>query len=55
MTPLAITFLSLSILILWGGTVASVLFLRARPEVATYPPGDVDDHRQDAGLIEHDT
>ncbi|MFB8386382.1 methionine/alanine import family NSS transporter small subunit [Microbacterium sp. NPDC055910] len=55
MTPLAITFLVLSIIIVWGGTVVSALFLRSRPEVAVFPPGDPEDHRQDAGVIEHDT
>lgn len=55
MTPVAITFLALSILIVWGGMVASMVSLRRRPELAEYPPGAPDDHRQDAGIIEHDT
>ena len=55
MTPLAIAFLALSILIVWGGLTASILFLRHRPELAEYPPGAVDDERADAGIIEHDT
>lgn len=55
MTPLAIAFLALSILIVWGGLTASILFLRHRPELAEYPPGAVDDDRDAAGIIEHDT
>ncbi|WP_458042178.1 MULTISPECIES: MetS family NSS transporter small subunit [Bacteria] len=55
MTPLAIAFLVLSILIVWGGLTASILFLRHRPELAEYPPGGVDDDREAAGIIEHDT
>lgn len=55
MTPLAITFLALSILIVWGGLVTSILFLRHRPEVAEYPPGMADDDREAAGILEHDT
>lgn len=55
MTPIAVTFLVLSILIVWGGAVASALSLRTRSEVAEYPPGSDDDHRQDAAPIEHDT
>ncbi len=55
MNPLAITFLALSILIVWGGMVTSILFLRHRPELPEYPPGAVDDERESAGIIEHDT
>lgn len=55
MTPIAIAFLALSILIVWGGMVASALFLRRRPEPEEYPPGATDDEREAAGIIEHDT
>jgi hypothetical protein len=55
MTPLAITFLILSILLVWGGLVASSVFLRRHPEAASYPPGGTDDHREDIAPIEHDT
>ncbi|WP_322409273.1 methionine/alanine import family NSS transporter small subunit [Microbacterium invictum] len=55
MTGLAIAFLILSITIVWGGLVASILFLRSRPEPAEYPPGGVDDHREDIGPAERDT
>lgn len=55
MTGIAITFLILAIVIVWGGLVASIVFLRSRPEPASYPPGGVDDHREDAAPIEHDT
>lgn len=55
MNLVAVAFLALSILIVWGGMVTSVLFLRRRPERAEYPPGAVDDERETAGIIEHDT
>ncbi|TQJ31663.1 methionine/alanine import family NSS transporter small subunit [Microbacterium sp. SLBN-146] len=55
MTPIAITFLILSILIVWGGLVASAIFLRRRPEPDTFPEGAADDHREDDAPIEHDT
>lgn len=55
MTPVAVVFLVLSVVIVWGGAVGSALFLRARPEISDYPPGSPDDHREDAPIIEHDT
>lgn len=55
MTPIAITFLILAIVVVWGGLVASSLFLRRKPEIVDYPAGAIDDHREDAGVIEHDT
>ncbi|MDZ8172554.1 methionine/alanine import family NSS transporter small subunit [Microbacterium xanthum] len=55
MTPIAVTFLVLAIIVVWGGLIASSLFLRSRPETSAYPPGGVDDHREDVGVIEHDT
>lgn len=55
MTPVAIAFLGLSILIVWGGLVASAVALRRRPELEAYPPGAPDDHREDDAPIEHDT
>ncbi len=55
MTGLAIFFLILAIVLVWGGLVASSIFLARKPEVASYPAGAVDDHREDAGIIEHDT
>lgn len=55
MSGIAILFLILSILLIWGGLVASTIFLGLRPQVASYPPGGEDDHREDLGIIEHDT
>ena len=43
MTPIAITFLVFSIVILWGGLVASSVFLAKRPEIAEYPAGGEDE------------
>ncbi|MDR1426871.1 MAG: methionine/alanine import family NSS transporter small subunit [Bifidobacteriaceae bacterium] len=36
----AIALLAVAIVIVWGGLVASVVFLIRRPEVAVWPPGD---------------
>ena len=55
MTGVAITFLILSIILVWGGLIASAMYLRSQPELADYPPGGVDDHREDVAPIEHDT
>lgn len=55
MTGVAIVFLILAIVVVWGGLIASSLYLRSRPEVTDYPPGGVDDHRAGRGPIEHDT
>lgn len=46
MTAIAVTFLALSIFIVWGGAVSSALALRRRPEVSEYPPGADDDAPQ---------
>jgi hypothetical protein len=54
-TGIAITFLILAILIVWGGLVASVLYLRARPERSDYPAGGIDDHREDDAPAVRDT
>lgn len=43
MTPIAITCLVLSIVIIWGGLVASSVFLAKRSEVAEYPAGGEDE------------
>lgn len=45
MTAVAITFLVLSMVLLWGGLAASIVYLARRPEVTAYPPGDPDDPR----------
>ena len=55
MTPIAITFLILAIAIVWGGLIASTLYLRRRPERTNYPAGDTDDHREDDAPIIRDT
>lgn len=55
MSALALVFLVLAIVIVWGGLIASALYLRANPEVATYPDGGLDDDRADDPLVEHDT
>ena len=42
-------------LVVWGGLVASTLYLRHRPEREGYPPGDTDDHREDDAPVIRDT
>ncbi|MFV2144024.1 MULTISPECIES: methionine/alanine import family NSS transporter small subunit [Isoptericola] len=55
MTTEAILMMAVAMVIIWGGLIVSILALRARPESADLPPGGEDDHREDAGIIEHDT
>ncbi len=43
MSTIAIVMLSVSGTLIWGGLIASALALRARPEVASYPPGGEDE------------
>lgn len=54
MSGIAILFLILAIVIVWGGLVASTLYLRARPERDDYPPGDAGDRRPDHAIPERD-
>ncbi|WES65614.1 methionine/alanine import family NSS transporter small subunit [Microbacter sp. GSS18] len=55
MSGVAIVFLILAIGVVWGGLVASAMYLRRHPEPKQYPPGATDDHREDNAPIEHDT
>lgn len=55
MSTIAVVFMILSIVIVWGGLIASALYLRSRPESTSFPPGGEDDHRADQPIIEHDT
>jgi hypothetical protein len=55
MTPLAITFLIVSLVLVWGGLIASAIALSIRPELRVYPPGGGEDDRVGHGPIEHDT
>jgi len=43
MTPIAIVFLVISIVVTWGGLIASIVYLGKRPERTVYPPGGLDD------------
>lgn len=42
MTPIAIVFLVLALAIVWGGLIASTIFLARRPELDAYPPDGED-------------
>lgn len=48
MTPIAIIMLIVSIVLLWGGLTASIVFLARRPDVAAYPAGGLDDDAREA-------
>lgn len=43
MSAIAVTFLVLSLVIVWGGLVASVIYLNAKPEVTDLPAGGDED------------
>jgi len=43
MTGIAIVFCAIAAVLIWGGLVASVVFLTVRPEVPVYPAGGEDD------------
>lgn len=43
MTPIAIVFLAIALVVIWGGLIASAVFLSKRTEVVQYPAGG-DDH-----------
>ncbi|WP_265521491.1 methionine/alanine import family NSS transporter small subunit [Oerskovia flava] len=55
MTGEATIFLVLAIVIVWGGLLASILFLRSRPDSDSIPEGGEDDHREDDAPVERDT
>ncbi|ROS73386.1 MetS family NSS transporter small subunit [Cellulomonas sp. PhB143] len=59
MTATSVTFLVLTLAIVWGGLVASVLYVRARPEADHLPPGGEEDPedpvREQGGPVVHDT
>lgn len=55
MTPIAIAMLLVSMVLVWGGLTASIVFLVRRPDVAAYPPGGIDDARGDETLAIRDT
>lgn len=42
MTPIAIVFLVIALVIIWGGLIASIVFLSRQGEVARYPEGGQD-------------
>jgi hypothetical protein len=45
MTPVAVLFLVIAIVVVWGGLVASILYLRA------HPTDDGDDTGDDVGVL----
>ena len=55
MNTSAILLMILSLLVVWGGLVVSILALRARSERTDFPDGGLDDHREDDAITERDT
>ncbi|KZE92500.1 hypothetical protein AVP42_02654 [Agromyces sp. NDB4Y10] len=55
MTGIAIFFLVLAIVLVWGGFTVSVLYLSRQPDRHDFPPGGEDDHREDIAPVERDT
>ena len=47
MSAIAILFLVIAAVVVWGGLLASIGFLIAGPEVSTYPPGGEDSPEDD--------
>jgi len=43
MTGEALALLIFALVVVWGGLIASAFYLRARPELTTYPPGGEDE------------
>jgi hypothetical protein len=55
MTVTAVIMLIVALLVVWGGLIASIMWLRKNPERTTYPEGGFDDRREGAGIVERDT
>jgi hypothetical protein len=55
MSTAAVLMMIVALLVVWGGLVLSILWLRANPERTAYPEGGHDDRRDEAGIVEHDT
>ncbi|MFP3714323.1 methionine/alanine import family NSS transporter small subunit [Puerhibacterium sp. TATVAM-FAB25] len=47
MSGAATVLLVLAMVVVWGGLALSIVAIARRPERADYPPGGVDDHRED--------
>lgn len=47
MTDIAILFLVIATVLVWGGLLASIVFLAVRPEVPSYPDGGLEDDDRD--------
>lgn len=42
MTAIAVLFLVIAAVVVWGGLIGSIGFLSARPETSSYPDGGED-------------
>ena len=43
MTPIALGMLIFALTVVWGGLIVSAFYLRARPELTSYPSGGDDE------------
>ena len=52
MNASAITLMIIAMLVVWGGLIAAIMFLRSRSDVEVWPAGgEDDDHRADEALV----
>jgi len=43
MSAISVLFLIISAVVVWGGLIASIVYLAAKPEVRAYPEGGAGD------------
>lgn len=43
MSAIAVVFFLIAAVIIWGGLIASIVFLSMKPSVKVYPEGGIDD------------
>lgn len=55
MTLTAVIMLIVALVVVWGGLVASIMWLRKHPERTSYPDGGFDERHEDAGVARRDT
>ncbi len=51
MTPTAIALFVLSAMLVWGGLVASTIYLIRRPETSAYPAGGYDESPEHSVVV----
>ncbi len=48
MTLTAVIMLIVALVVVWGGLIASIMWLRKNPERTAYPDGGFDDRQEEA-------